>query len=78
MRVLIPSLVLALVLLAAPVQAGLRCGRELVHEGDLLQGADGVVVGSALVSVVEQFGSHPGLAQAIEEKARELSAPLRK
>lgn len=38
--------------------------------------ADGVVVGSALVSVVERYGNQPGLAQFVEERARELSAPL--
>jgi len=40
--------------------------------------ADGVVVGSALVSVVEEYGKHPGLAQALEKRARELAAALGK
>lgn len=37
--------------------------------------ADGVVVGSALVRIVEEGG--PGLAKRVEERVRELSAPLR-
>ncbi len=39
--------------------------------------ADGVVVGSALVSVVEQSGAGPGLASAVARRAAELAAPLR-
>jgi tryptophan synthase alpha chain len=38
--------------------------------------ADGVVVGSALVRLVEELGSGPGLAAALEERVRELAAPL--
>jgi tryptophan synthase alpha chain len=39
--------------------------------------ADGVVVGSALVRLVEEMGQDPGLATAVEERVRELSAPLK-
>lgn len=40
--------------------------------------ADGIVVGSALVRLVEQMGSDPGLPEAVEERVRQLSAPLRR
>jgi tryptophan synthase alpha chain len=39
--------------------------------------ADGVVVGSALVEVVERHGGSAGLAAAVGERARRLAAPLR-
>lgn len=39
--------------------------------------ADGVVVGSALVRLVEEHGARPGLAAAVEQRTKELSAPLR-
>ncbi len=39
--------------------------------------ADGVVVGSALVRFVEEHAGHPRLARLLEEKVRELAAPLR-
>lgn len=38
--------------------------------------ADGVVVGSSLVRLVEERGHDPGLAAALEERVRELAAPL--
>jgi len=38
--------------------------------------ADGVVVGSALVSLVERAGDDPELPRRLEERVRELSAPL--
>jgi tryptophan synthase alpha chain len=38
--------------------------------------ADGVVVGSALVRVVEEHGRGPGLVDAVEERARTLAAAL--
>src|SRR5262249_50083430 len=38
--------------------------------------ADGVVVGSALVRLIEEKGGDPDLAEAVLERARELSAPL--
>ncbi|MEM9557274.1 MAG: tryptophan synthase subunit alpha [Acidobacteriota bacterium] len=40
--------------------------------------ADGVVVGSALVAMIGEYGSDPGLARRIEETVRTLSAPLRR
>ena len=40
--------------------------------------ADGVVVGSALVRVVEEAAGRPGLAEAVEERVRRLAAPLRR
>ena len=39
--------------------------------------ADGVVVGSALVRLVEQYADLPDLASRIESRVRELVAPLR-
>jgi tryptophan synthase alpha chain len=39
--------------------------------------ADGVVVGSALVQVVEEHGAAPGLGEAVARRARQLAAPLR-
>jgi tryptophan synthase alpha chain len=38
--------------------------------------ADGVVVGSALVRIVEDSGSAPNLARLIEAEVRRLSSPL--
>src|SRR6202035_2859309 len=40
--------------------------------------ADAVVVGSALVRLVEEHGGKPDLAAAVEERVRELAAPLRR
>lgn len=40
--------------------------------------ADGVVVGSALVRLLEENADHPRLPQILEERVRELSAPLRR
>ncbi|MGE5233492.1 MAG: tryptophan synthase subunit alpha [Acidobacteriota bacterium] len=39
--------------------------------------AEGVVVGSALVRLIEEHGTRPGLAAAVERRVRELAAPLR-
>jgi tryptophan synthase alpha chain len=39
--------------------------------------ADGVVVGSALVRLIEEMGSSPQLPAALEARVRELAAPLR-
>jgi len=39
--------------------------------------ADGVVVGSALVRLVEEHRDDPDLAEIVEQRARELSEPLR-
>jgi tryptophan synthase alpha chain len=38
--------------------------------------ADGVVVGSALVRLVEEYAGHPQLASLLEERVRELTACL--
>ena len=40
--------------------------------------ADGVVVGSALVRLVEERKDDPDLPRALEARVRELSAPLRR
>jgi tryptophan synthase alpha chain len=40
--------------------------------------ADGVVVGSALVRLIEEEAGNAGLRDLLEEKARELSEPLRR
>ena len=40
--------------------------------------ADGVVVGSALVRIVEERGGQEDLAEAVEREAARLSAPLRR
>jgi tryptophan synthase alpha chain len=40
--------------------------------------ADGVVVGSALVRLVEELGGDPSLPSALERRARELAAPLKR
>jgi tryptophan synthase alpha chain len=40
--------------------------------------ADGVVVGSALVRLIEEEAGNSGLARLLEERARELSEPLRR
>ncbi len=40
--------------------------------------ADGVVVGSALVRYLEENASHPDLPALLEDRVRELSAPLRR
>lgn len=39
--------------------------------------ADGVVVGSALVKMVEEHGDSPDLPRLLESRVRELAAPLR-
>ena len=39
--------------------------------------ADGVVVGSALVRLIEEKAGHPHLADLVEERVRELAAPLK-
>ena len=40
--------------------------------------ADGVVVGSALVRFLEENAGHPDLPALLEDRVRELSAPLRR
>jgi tryptophan synthase alpha chain len=42
----------------------------------LAEVADGVVVGSALVRLVEQMGEDPALPAMLEDRVRELAAPL--
>ena len=42
------------------------------------EAADAVVVGSSLVRLIEQMEGDPGLPAALEERVRELSAPLRR
>lgn len=44
----------------------------------LAQVADGVVVGSALVRLVEESSGQADLARLVEERVRELAAPLKK
>ena len=39
--------------------------------------ADGVVVGSALVRLVEEQGGNSAFPRILEERVRELAAPLR-
>ena len=40
--------------------------------------ADGVVVGSALVRLIEEKAGDQDLPRLLEERVRELSAPLRR
>ena len=40
--------------------------------------ADGVVVGSALVNLIEERAGDPDLPEVVEQRCRELTAPLRK
>jgi len=42
------------------------------------EAADGVVVGSALVRYLEENAGHPDLPALLEDRVRELAAPLRK
>jgi len=48
---------------------------QVAEVGEL---ADGVVVGSALVRLVEEHGADPALPALVEARVRELSAPLRR
>jgi len=57
--------------LPVAVGFGISTPEQVAAVGEL---ADGVVVGSALVRVVEEGG--PDLAKRLEERARELAAPL--
>lgn len=43
---------------------------------DVAKIADGIVVGSALVRLIEEHGSDPSLPQLLEERVAELVAPL--
>ncbi len=53
---------------------GISTPQQVAAVGEI---ADGVVVGSALVRLIEEQGSDPGFARVLEERVRELSAPLR-
>jgi len=53
---------------------GISSAAQVAQVGEL---ADGVVVGSSLVRLVEERGADPGLAAALEDRVRELAAPLR-
>jgi tryptophan synthase alpha chain len=53
---------------------GISSAAQVAEVGEL---ADGVVVGSALVRLVEEHGADPDLPAAIEARVRELAAPLR-
>ena len=62
-----------------PSFAGIQdAGPEIPHGTTVLafKFADGVVVGSELVRIVEQNATDPGLAGFVEERARELRRAL--
>ena len=52
---------------------GLSTPAQVAAVGEV---ADGVVVGSALVRLIEEHGSDPDLPALLEERVRELAAPL--
>jgi tryptophan synthase alpha chain len=53
---------------------GLSTPEQVAAVGEI---ADGVVVGSALVRLIEEKGGDPELPALLEDRVRELSAPLR-
>jgi tryptophan synthase alpha chain len=53
---------------------GISTPQQVAAVGDV---ADGVVVGSALVRLIEEQGSESGFPRTLEERVRELAAPLR-
>lgn len=53
---------------------GISTPQQVAAVGDI---ADGVVVGSSLVRLIEEQGGDPGLPRVLEERVRELAAPLR-
>ena len=53
---------------------GISTRQQVAAVGDV---ADGVVVGSALVRLIEEQGSESGFPRTLEERVRELAAPLR-
>jgi tryptophan synthase alpha chain len=61
--------------LPVAVGFGVSTPAQVAAVGDL---ADAVVVGSALVRLVEQMGGDPDLVPAIEQRVRDLTAPLRR
>lgn len=48
------------------------------HVAAVAEAADGVVVGSALVRLIEEHGDDPELPSLLEERMRELTEPLRR
>ncbi|HEY0513011.1 MAG TPA: tryptophan synthase subunit alpha [Thermoanaerobaculia bacterium] len=62
--------------LDAPIAVGfgLSTPEQVAAVGDI---ADGVVVGSALVRLIEEHGDDPALPALLEGRVRELAAPLR-
>jgi tryptophan synthase alpha chain len=54
---------------------GLSTPEQVAAVGEI---ADGVVVGSSLVRLIEEKGGDPELPALLEERVRELSAPLRR
>ncbi len=54
---------------------GISSAAQVAEVGEL---ANGVVVGSALVRLVEEHGADPALPALVEARVRELSAPLRR
>jgi tryptophan synthase alpha chain len=53
---------------------GISTPQQVAAVGEI---ADGVVVGSALVRLIEENAGDPGLALLLEQRVRELAAPLR-
>jgi tryptophan synthase alpha chain len=53
---------------------GLSTPEQIAAVGEI---ADGVVVGSALVRLIEENAGSPGLPLMLEDRVRDLSAPLR-
>jgi tryptophan synthase alpha chain len=54
---------------------GLSTPQQVEAVGEI---ADGVVVGSALVRLIEEKAGDPGLPLMLEDRVRDLSAPLRR
>ena len=54
---------------------GISTPEQVCEVGEI---ADGVVVGSALVRLVEEHAGEPDLAERLEARVRALSAPLRR
>ncbi len=54
---------------------GISTPQQVAAVGEI---ADGVVVGSALVRLIEENGGSPDLALLLEDRVRDLSAPLRR
>jgi tryptophan synthase alpha chain len=54
---------------------GISTPEQVAAVGEI---ADGVVVGSALVRLIEEKGGDPELPALLEDRVRELSSPLRR